>query len=135
MIKTKLFRNAFVLLVIVATLHIVSVKFYLYEFIWWIDVPIHFIAGVCVGVTGILFYSYLTKGVNTNKSKAIIISVTFALIVGIFWEMFELYFDITAFSDGIHYVTDTSSDMIMDITGGFLGSLYSLKYLKNNNEQ
>ncbi len=53
-----------------------------------------------------------------------------ALFIGILWEFYELYFEITSISDGISYLTDTSSDILMDISGGILGGLYSLRFFK-----
>ena len=53
--------------------------------------------------------------------------MTFAILVGVLWEIFELHFGITLLSDGIIYIRDTASDLIMDISGGLLGVVYSYK--------
>jgi hypothetical protein len=132
MMKTKLFKNAFILLVIVGFLNFMAVKFYLYWSIWWMDMVVHFLAGVCVGLAILLFFQedYYVQ----NKLKAILFVILGAFFIGILWEIYELIFGITSLSDGIHYVTDTVSDLIMDIVGGFFGSLYGFRLLKKQNQ-
>ena len=87
---------------------------------------VHFLAGVCVGMVAILFW-YYRLGLTLDVWKMVQMSILSVFIIGILWEIYELYFDITSFSDGMFYVTDTISDIIMDISGGFLGSLYAIR--------
>jgi multisubunit Na+/H+ antiporter MnhB subunit len=91
----------------------------------------HFIAGVVVAMTSILFYQLFFKKSEWSKSKLVMFSVAVTMIVGLLWEYFELYFEITSFADGLSFWTDTLSDLFLDTVGGYLGALYSIKISKN----
>lgn len=55
-----------------------------------------------------------------------------ALVIGLLWEFYELYLGMVFLSDGLAYVIDTTKDIIVDTSGAFLGSLYAIKLIKNN---
>ena len=134
MLKTKLFKTTFLLLAIVGALDIVAVKLYLFWSVSQFDSVVHFFAGICVGMASILFWRYGLNRTAADKSKILLVAVVGALIIGIIWETFELYFGITFLSDGINYIEDTGSDLLMDIVGGFLGGAYGFRLLTNNKE-
>lgn len=88
----------------------------------------HFSAGFCVAMATVLVWQYfLDKNISLRKSA--FVSFLIVLIVGLSWEVFETYFDIAMISDGYSYVTDTISDLILDVCGGILGSIYAYKVL------
>ena len=131
---TKLFKHAFILLLVIATLDILGEVFYLYWSIWWFDTLLHFLSGICVTMGGISVYFYIFKNLTPDTTKIILIGLAWIVFIGVIWEIFELYFGITFLSDGITYIRDTSSDLLMDIIGGLVGSLYASKTLKNNGQ-
>lgn len=93
----------------------------------------HFAGGFSVSMAFAvlcLYFSWFSE----SKTKIISLSLFSVLVVGIAWEFFELYVGITFLSDGIAYVKDTSFDLIMDIFGGYIGILYSLKFIKTNEQ-
>ena len=57
------------------------------------------------------------------------------VFVGIAWEIYELYFEMTSFSDGMNYYIDTSSDLFLDIVGALFGVWYGLAILKKETKQ
>ncbi len=131
MFEKKLFTRAFAVLTIVALMSIADNKLYLTWTIWWSDMLMHFLAGGVVGMTVILLALYFPK--YTRGRLKILFWVIFgALVVGILWEVFELHFDLTSLSDGMDYVTDTASDLCMDVLGSVIFYLLSLKFIKNN---
>ncbi len=132
MIKTPLFKRTFWLLFVVGFLNIIAIKLYLYWTVWWFDMVVHFLAGATVAMTAMLLWYFFFKGTIPNISKSIKISVAAALLIGILWEFYELYFSITFLSDGLAYWTDTSSDLLMDISGGILGALYAHRILSRD---
>ena len=131
MIKSRLFKHTFTLLFITVFLDLVAEKFYLYFTTSWFDSMVHFLATSCVGMAGFLVLIYFGKINTFSRKKQIVIAVSGALVIGLLWEVYELYFGITLLSDGIRYVRDTASDLSMDVLGGFSGSFYSLKLLRN----
>ena len=84
----------------------------------------HFTAGICIGMATVLVWQYFFNQEMSIK-KAVWTALVFTLAVGLSWEIFELYFELTFFSDGVAYVTDTSSDLILDLCGGLLGAIYA----------
>ena len=97
---------------------------------WWFDVILHFLSGVSVGMAVIIVWHYGFNFFKNDKLKMIKMAVLGALFIGILWEIFELSLGLTSISDGINYVRDTTSDIIMDICGGFFGALYSYRIIK-----
>ncbi len=107
------------------------------DFFWtlhYYDTVVHFLAGICVGLGTVWLAMNVSKKEMTQKRVAAVALVG-AIIVGIAWEIFEVTNGITFLSDGIHYVTDTSSDLLMDVCGGIVASLYVWRIIlktKNN---
>jgi hypothetical protein len=127
----RLFRNTAILFFIIGGSNYLGNKLYLYWTTWWHDMIMHYIAGVVVAMTSILFYQLFFKKSEWSKSKLVMFSVAVTMIVGLLWEYFELYFEITSFADGLSFWTDTLSDLFLDTVGGYLGALYSIKISKN----
>lgn len=130
-IKSRLLWRAVFLLVLVYVLNYIANVFYYHWTDWWYDVILHFLGGACAG-TGFLFlYFIFLKISNFEKIKAIKLTFFFVFLVGFVWEIYELKSGATSFFDGIIYVRDTLSDLIIDCCGGFFATLYSFKYFKN----
>lgn len=128
MIKSPIFLPTFILLVIIGVLNIIAHKLYLYWTVWWYDMLMHFSAGFAVGMAGILIWQlYFDR--NISIKKTVFVSIFFSLVVGIAWEFFEIGAEITSFAQGMEYITDTSSDIVLDLSGGILGSLYAHRLL------
>ena len=132
MVRTRLFKNTFALLVLVGVLDLMGIYLYLYWTVWWFDMVTHFLAGSVVGLATLLVWQKFSTFTEEKLSKIIWSAVIGGLLVGLLWEEFELYFDLTSFSDGMAYVTDTVSDLILDTVGAFLGALYGIKIWKKN---
>lgn len=129
MINKRLFRDAFILLAVVGVLNMTATLLHLYWTSRWFDKPIHFLAGVTVAMTAILLWQYYRKTNYINFRTAIKIAIISTLFIGLLWEVYELYFEITFFSDKSNYFRDTFLDLIMDTSGGIFGSLYSHRIL------
>ncbi len=128
----RLFRNTAILYVVIGIMNFIGNKIFLYWTTWWYDMILHFLAGFVIGMTAILFLQTFSRAFQINNRKVILASVLFTLAIGLLWEYFELYFEITSFTDGITFWTDTSSDIILDTLGGLLGTFYSFRVLKRN---
>ena len=129
MLEKQLFKKAFILLFIVGGLAVIDRNLYLTWNFWWFDKIMHFMSGATVAMTVTLLCIYFDKFLH-DKMKIILVCFIGVLIVGILWELFELYFGITSLSDGMAYYKDTGGDLLMDVVGGIAGALYSLKYIR-----
>lgn len=128
MISKPLFKRTFALLSIIGIANLVANKLHLYWTVWWADVFMHFSAGFCVAMASVLLWHYLLDR-KISLRKSVFVSFLVVLIVGLAWEVFETHFEIEILSDGYLYVYDTVSDLILDICGGLLGSIYAYKVL------
>lgn len=123
MLNSSLFKKSFVLLLVIGILDYFANTFYLYWTVWWFDNLMHFISGICIAMfTIVIWQNFLDK--SLSYKKAVGLSLFLALIIGIIWEDFELFFGIHKASDGKIYFLDTFSDIIMDLSGAIVGSIY-----------
>ena len=138
MLKQKLFLEQFILIIIIAVLHFLALQFYLYWTFWWLDILMHFLGGLWVGLTALWFFffsGYMHKNVNLVRStKIFLITIASVIVVGVLWEVWELWADLV-FINEAGYFLDTSLDMVMDTLGGIVAFIYAKKHLKNKNEQ
>jgi len=88
---------------------------------------LHFLGGAVVAMGGVATWLYLFPETNSDITKIILTALFWVIFIGILWELYEVHFGITFLSDGIVYVRDTASDLIMDICGGIFGVLYTLR--------
>ncbi len=130
MIQTRLFKNTFTLLFIVGVLNYIAVYLYLYWTVWWFDMLVHFLAGTCVAMATVLAYYFYNGRRIPVLYKSILLGIFGGIIIGVLWEAYELYFEIENIYDGLSYVLDTSSDLVLDTSGAILGGLYAHRILK-----
>ena len=130
MFKQELFKRAFWILVLVGVLNIISVKLYLHWSLWWIDIILHFLGGLCVALFALWFSSGKSDLKNWSQKKILFVALTSAICVGILWELYELYFGLTFLSDGARYFVDTAKDLTMDFVGGIFGFFWINNLLK-----
>jgi hypothetical protein len=124
--NSRLFKHAFVLVVIVGFLDYIATKFYFFWTIWWFDMFMHFTCGALVALFAVLFLDYYFKITEAKVSKIILLTLLCVLFVGIMWEIYELLLGEAYLSDGLTYAQDTLSDLSFDLGGGLLGVFYSL---------
>ncbi len=129
MIEKSLFRKAFILLIAIGVMSFLDSQLYLTWIYWWFDMVMHFSAGGVIGMATVLYCIYFSRFLD-NKIKIILLSALAGLVVGIAWELFELYFDMTTFKEGFAYITDTLTDLSLDMLGAILFGIYSTKFIK-----
>lgn len=130
MLTQTIFKRAFWILALTGVMNWFSVKLYLYWTVWWIDMVVHFLGGLTVGLAFMWLCSYNNNFKNWSPKKLLFFALLGTIAVGIIWEIYELYFGLTSLSDGIAYFTDTGSDLIMDFIGGILSFLYVNRLIK-----
>lgn len=127
----RLFRNTAILFFIIGGSNYLGNKLYLYWTTWWHDMIMHFIAGFVIAMTVVLVYQVFFKNSDWYKNNIVFISVLSAVVIGLLWEYFELYYEVTYLSDGKEYWSDTLSDLFLDTLGGYFGARYSIYISKN----
>src|SRR3990167_6507886 len=117
MIKTPLFKRFFILLFLVDLYFQIGLILYLDWTTWWFDVIMHFFSGVLVALAVIIVWNYFRNVLTVERRRVILVANFFALVVGLLWEIFEVYSEFTSFTDGIWYTLDTVKDLAMDMSG------------------
>lgn len=130
-LSTHFLKCALLLIMVAGFLDFLGFTFHLFWSLHYFDSLVHFIAGITVGMGSLWLLTLTTKQIT--KQNIFNTAVTGAIIVGVIWEIFELTNGITLLSDGIHYVTDTGADLIMDVTGGIVAAIYGWNVTKKYN--
>lgn len=123
MVMTSAIKNLFYLLGISLILYFtnfIAIKANLYWTTIWADMVTHTLGGMVVGGIVIFGTSLLRK---QKKSLSLFI---ITLIVGIVWEVFELYTGMTMITDSGYYL-DTFGDICFDLLGAYLSYSYLIK--------
>lgn len=109
--------------------------FYL-KFPWW-DLLLHSGNSIILGFLGfILAYSLmLTSKMSTKPILASLFSLSFAVFIGVLWEIFEFSMDyFFGFSMQKSGLVDTMTDLMMDVVGGAVVSVAGFFYMKKKKE-
>jgi hypothetical protein len=94
---------------------------------WWYDIFMHMLGGLAIGL--LLSCIILLCCRNARRIKWFIILGVLA--VGIAWEFFEIYYNLTGYPIGTKlYYIDTALDILDDIIGGCLAVYMFIKYRK-----
>ena len=124
------------------TVFLILAEFSYTKFIWFksilfIDKPLHFLGGVLVA--SLFLYLFEARpdlfSLSQNKFVSLVMIVSFAALIGLFWEFYEAlveyyFFRYSDFSVFNMTPIDTLSDLFLDLLGGLSAGilyLYSIK--------
>jgi len=129
--KNQLFRLAFASVILVGALHLIGTFYNFYWNSFWFDALMHFLGGLAMGLLFLWLWfasGFFEKSLPT-KREAMVAALTFAMLIGIGWEVFEYVYGI-AVPVGANYPVDTFHDLVFDFVGGvgagLLGQIKSL---------
>jgi hypothetical protein len=121
--RKKLFKTLAFLVILLFVLNHIASKFYLYYSLWWIDMPMHFLGGICAG----LFMVWLLPSENLFSElswKYVFKIFLGVLLIGVLWEVFEIIFN-----NIIAQISFDARDTIHDISFDLSGGLYAILYI------
>lgn len=110
---------------ILAVTHVLALKFYLYWRYLWLDMPMHFLGGVVVGL--LLYTLYDLRLSLVPRTPRWFTVVLFVLMVAMMWEIYEVLIGIPMLED---YLFDTVSDLIFGGVGGVVAFLLGNQFRK-----
>lgn len=131
MLQSKLFKSFLITLIGVSLLEVVAMKLYLFSTIFWFDMVMHFAGGFFISMF-VLWCMTWFQNEDYSYMTLLLYGLVGTVVVGICWELYELYFGIT-FIDSADYWSDTGMDIVMDTFGGMVAVLYSYNKLRQNN--
>lgn len=116
MFWNKYLLPSLVSLLVMATLHVIFIHFYIYWRVRWIDIPIHMLAGIWIVLTLAWVLGWLAPQMEITLARAVI----WGLIIGGLWEIGELALAIV--SPLWHgYIADAIKDLSDDVIGAVFG--------------
>lgn len=118
--RKKLFKTQAYLVIFIFLVNFIAVKLHWYDYVWCFDMLMHFLGGLWVGLA--LVWLFSGKGLRFSLGMMLKI-VLGVLIVGIGWELFELYF-INYIAQNPFDALDAASDIFFDLLGGLCAMLY-----------
>jgi hypothetical protein len=104
--------------------HSIAQYAFLYWEYRWLDIPMHFLGGVWVGLMGLYAVLHTKMGeryIPAQFRTPLYAALGGALILGLVWEGYEIafkFFEWGWFPDA--YALDTLLDVVMDMLGGVL---------------
>lgn len=106
------------LLLSITTTHYLSLQYAWYVRNPWLDIVMHGITGLAIAYAVYWFLDRIHADTFKTRFFAIIIPTLF---VGVLWEYFEYYYDITGWPIGtLNYKLDTMKDIVMDTLGAIV---------------
>lgn len=114
------------LILFIFAVNYIAMKFYWYSAIWYFDMPMHLLGGFWLGFA--LIWLFRLKELSFKLIFKIILCV---FLIGILWELFEIFVDKTIAQNPFN-ILDTISDMCFDLAGGGLSIIYFFKRIVYN---
>lgn len=110
--------------------HFIAIFFYLYWFYWWLDMVMHFLGGLSLGLLILWFYRKLSpdKGVTFERSFFCVFGAVF--VVALAWEIFEFFIGYTGPTLDAVYWIETLADIVSGLLGGSI-SVITLFYARH----
>jgi len=118
LLKQPLLIEIILLSIIIALIHWEANIYHFYYLVPNLDILMHFLGGLLIGliVLSLLFVRKLFGFAHTHHRVVIITTLTGVLFIGLGWELFEVFFDLTAITR--IDMLDTLLDLVMDLIGG-----------------
>lgn len=125
--KKPLIKEIFWLSSLVAILHYMALKLFLYWTVAWFDILMHILGGLVIGLI-VLFILMNFVGIAFLNNKKILLFLTISgvLVVGLGWELWEIFL---GWTDVLADQVDTMIDIVMDTIGALFAFIYSKKYI------
>ncbi len=112
------------LIALIFALEAIARYWHLYFEFWWLDIPMHFLGGLWVGLFTLEWY-YRTlhlKKKDTSAFFVVTLAIATTLTVGLAWEVFELSAQTFIERADVHDLADT----LGDLTNDFLGAVAAI---------
>ncbi len=100
-------------------LNSLALLFYWYTSVWYLDMLMHFLGGVWVGIFAVYLFS---RGNLSSLSVWVVLLVVF--LIGAGWEVFEILVERYITYNPLN-ILDSMSDLFFDLAGGILGLFLS----------
>ncbi len=97
----------------------------------WYDIPLHFLGGVSLAITGMLFLNSFEEEYIMyvkNNFLRIVILLSFISLIAILWEFWEYFMKVLFYVPWQTDIADTLGDFAMALLGGLSGIFIYKKF-------
>ena len=108
-------------------INLVALKWNLYHYFRWFDIPMHMLGGFWIALFGLVTYYHSPLVTRKDRSTFFVVAFTLAvtMCIGLLWELFEFGVDHSiALSD--NDLADTLGDFVNDMIGAAIATLFFL---------
>lgn len=121
-----LLRTLFIYVWVLALAHLLAQRLYLYWVYRWLDIPMHFLGGIWVGLAALWlwYYSGLARKAGATQHRPFLVALGGGLVFGFLWECSDFFIwsvIVGAFPE--NYIADTMLDIAMDVIGAAVAYL------------
>ena len=122
--------------IIILIIHFILSLNYIYFYINWINMPMHFFGGVSIGITYTLLLMRMKKDQyigDVDKIMMFIFIISMTGLTTILWEFFEFGSDQLFGTTMQPSLADTITDIFLGLMGGTLSSLTYMNHKSLSN--
>lgn len=116
-----------------ATLILGEIGGFYTTFAWW-DLALHAIASAGLALIGfiVLVVSFRQSMLRIHALLSSVLAVSFALALGVMWEVYEFFIDVVFLPDPLMQSsnTDTMTDLVISIVGAVAVAVGAYRYLR-----
>ena len=111
--------------VLTTLIHARAVALSWYWSFWWMDVLVHFLAGLFVGLVALWVLAH-RRGFSLHSLRSLVVTLGAVILVGIGWEIFEYSMDVLIFQKytfstiSLYILIDSLHDLANDLLGAAL---------------
>jgi uncharacterized membrane protein len=129
-------------LLILSALDNIAFQYHLYYFIFWFDLLMHLIGGLAIGLVS--SYAYLKqnkevflvkKAGHLDWNKLLFFNISFSLVIGAAWEIFEVLFDRILVFSWLESLKDLLVGMVGSILAGLIAGIIALWLYKQKQKR
>lgn len=107
----------------IACLHVGAEYFHLYWRYRWLDIPMHFLGGVWLGMLGVWCW-HAVRSDMPSYARVVVVACSTAFMLGCVWEAYEYAVFVWGGSAlPSNYAGDTALDLLMDLTGALVAGV------------
>lgn len=120
----RILQILFVLIWVIALLHVTAEFQYWYWTYRWLDIPMHFVGGVWVGLAAVWlrYHSGHLRKKSSPPTRPLMVALVGGIAFGLVWELYEfLVWTLGGVGLPPQYIPDSSLDLVMDMLGAFVG--------------
>jgi hypothetical protein len=110
----------------VILLHVMGIRYELYDLVWWWDAVTHMMAAFIITLvvaTALVSVDPNWIGIPINSRSIAALSIAVVVVLGAFWEIAEFAFDGILGMNMQYSLDDTATDLSFDILGGTVVAL------------